>query len=332
MVRLGHVDRRVVDRRPLDDADEQAVRVDDGGAQEALLAEDLSQGLERIVDPEDHRVPHHQVGEPRVRAREQQRPQRDDALEPSAQVDGVEVLDRIARVGVGLPPDLVDRRRDRLIAPERDVFGPHQPAGRIGVVGEERAHLAGRVDLGGREDRLAIVLEDLAQDVGPVVALELLEDLRRGPRLDLLDRGRRLREGQDLDQAGRGLGAEDVEEPAEVLRGEAARRVGPIALRQRLEERADARVVALGEQFGELGLSELGHRRDRPQDMSAVGAALEYQIGRGLSRLEGRPFAGHRSEGRRPFRPLSRPSACPSSPAARSAPCMPWPMPDPCPP
>ena len=85
---------------------------------------------------------------------------------------------------IGLLREVIQKTRKEVEANAAELA-----AGGIGVEGEQRPDLAGGLDRGGREDRPAIGLEDLGHDVGPVVAGELLEDLRGSPGLDLFDRG-----------------------------------------------------------------------------------------------------------------------------------------------
>ena len=160
---------------------------------------------------------------------------------------------------VGLA-DLGERIGDRRRRPEHEQLRRHHPAGGALLVGQQAAHDVGVLGVHGLEDAPLLLAGHLAEQVGEVVVLHLVEHADEAVEVEALDDAHLLLLGQLLEHVGQALVVH--------RRGELA----ALGQREGADDAGDLGRVHVA-QAGRLG-GDLADRREQPGHLVGVDEAV----------------------------------------------------------
>ena len=226
---IGPLAHRLLDRSGQDHADQETCGVHDGHPVELVLDEEARQLLDPHLNLHPERVADHQRAQRCAARREEEVAHAQDAHQRAAGVQHVEVLHVVAGVPLAVALEVFGHVGHGLVVAVGEVLGDHHPARRVRRVGEQLPHPARLLVRHAKQDRLGLLVFELAQQICLEVARQLLHDRRRLLRGEVLDEVDRLRFRDLPDHPGGVRGIQECEQSAPILLGQTrdrARRLG----------------------------------------------------------------------------------------------------------
>ena len=156
-----------------DDAQQASIGIEHGHCQETVVREQTGGRFLVRVGAHGQRLAIGDLADGRVRWREHQVAQAQDAEQPLVRIGDVDVVDRL-----GFARDAADRGQRFVggqVGRNGDDLAGHQAGGAVGRIGQQGAHFVGVFRLHLDQNGFGVLVWELVDDVGGIVGVHLFE-------------------------------------------------------------------------------------------------------------------------------------------------------------